>query len=168
MFSGDLSKAPLRLRPCGDAERVLTLMKTCAVREGTMEGELELLPVTNPAHPLSCHCSEYSPWVPLCTTQRADVRLNVWAVAESNTDWHVCLVPVHSKVQFISKFLMFFCIAHLEKLSFEGELSCWDSVEPLHVHGRAWHTENKNKIVRAECWIQVCGLVENPTTFTHS
>lgn len=50
-------------------------------------------------------------------------RLNVCAVAESSADWHLCSVPLHSKVQFVSKFLMFFCMAGLETLSVDGELS---------------------------------------------
>ena len=72
---------------------------------------------------LSCRCSEYWSWVLLCTPWRASVRLNVCAVAESSADWHLCSVPLHSKVQFVSKFLMFFCMAGLETLSVDGELS---------------------------------------------
>lgn len=46
-------------------------------------------------------------------------NLDVWVVVEINIDWHMCLVPVHSKVQSISMFLNVY-VHHRPKNSFEG------------------------------------------------
>lgn len=129
VLGGGLSKDPWKPWPCDGAGRALTLRKMCAVM-GMLKGSQDHFHFTDTLLSLAKPLSHYS-WVILYMIWTVNLRLNclgpnldVWVVVEINIDWHMCLVPVHSKVQSISMFWMFMFITDLKKLSFEGEQPC--------------------------------------------
>jgi len=129
-LGGGLSKDPWKPWPCDGAGRALTLRKTCAVMS-TLKGSRDHVHFTDTPCPLISHSPQYYSWVILYMIWTINLTLNclgpnldVWVIVEINIDWHMCLVPVHSKIQSVSKFWMFMFITDLKKLSFEGEQSC--------------------------------------------
>lgn len=124
MVSGDLSKATLGPCPCDGREGSLTVKKVCAVVDAR---PLEFFPLygyeQSPTTPPYCSrpCSWvllYMIWMTIMSLNCPTSNLVIWVVVERTIDRHVCLVPVHSKVQLISGFLIL--STNLEKLSSES------------------------------------------------